>query len=125
MTVMTQLLPAGTFPAAWCLSSPATPAAEAGSTNTPSFAESQRWASRISSSVTESIIPPDSSRAASACSHEAGLPIRMAVAIVSGSVTGWPWTIGAAPAAWKPHITGVFVATAGSSASEAPSCGFT
>jgi hypothetical protein len=39
--------------------------------------------------------------------HEAGLPIRIAVAIVSGSSTGWPRTIGAAPAAWKPHIRGV------------------
>ena len=58
--------------------------------------------------------PPDSSRAATAVSHEAGLPIRMAVAIVSGSVTGWPSTSGAAPSAWKPHITGVCVATAGS-----------
>lgn len=58
--------------------------------------------------------PPDSSRAATAVSHEAGLPMRMAVAIVSGSVMGCPATNGAAPAAWKPHMTGVLVETAGS-----------
>ncbi len=58
--------------------------------------------------------PPDSSRAASAWAHEAGLPIRMAVAMVSGWSTGWPRTMGAAPAAWYPHIRGVCVATAGS-----------
>ena len=50
--------------------------------------------------------PPDSSRAASACFHDAGFPIRIAVAMVSGSSTGCPSTIGAAPAAWKPHISG-------------------
>ena len=61
---------------------------------------------RISSSLTASITPPDSSRAASAPDHEAGLPIRMAVATVSGSSTGAPFTIGAAPAAWKPSIRG-------------------
>ena len=38
-----------------------------------------------SRSVTASIRPPDSSRAASACFHEAGLPMRMAVAMVYGS----------------------------------------
>ena len=70
---------------------------------------------RISSSETEPMSPPDSSRAAIAESQEAGLPIRMAVAMVSGSVTGWPRTSGAAPSAWKPHITGSFVETAGSS----------
>ena len=52
--------------------------------------------------------PPDSSRAASACCHEAGLPIRMAVAIVCGDSTRTPDTIGAAPAAWKPSIRGRF-----------------
>ena len=41
-------------------------------------------ASIISSSVTQSIIPPDSSLAASAFVQLAGLPIRIAVAIVSG-----------------------------------------
>ena len=42
--------------------------------------------------------------------HEAGLPIRIAVAIVDGSATAWPLTIGAAPLAWKPYIFGVRVA---------------
>ena len=51
--------------------------------------------------------PPDSSRAASANVHDAGLPIRMAVAIVTGLGTGWPSTIGAEPEAWKPNIRGV------------------
>ena len=32
--------------------------------------------------------------------------MRMAVATVSGSSIRWPTTIGAAPAAWKPHIRG-------------------
>ena len=50
--------------------------------------------------------PPDSSRAASASFHEAGLPIRIAVARVSGSGNGSPVTSGAAPSAWKPRITG-------------------
>ena len=63
-------------------------AADAGSTNTPTWDDSTRWACRISSSVTASIRPPDRSRAASACVHDAGLPIRMAVAMVSGSVIG-------------------------------------
>jgi hypothetical protein len=58
-------------------------------------------------SVTASIRPPDSSRAASALVHDAGLPMRMAVAIVLGFSTTAPVTIGAAPAAWKPHIRGV------------------
>ena len=65
---------------------------------------------RICSSVTASIRPPDSSRAATACRQEAGLPIRIAVAMVSGVSTGCPRTIGAAPAAWKPHIRGRCVA---------------
>ena len=56
--------------------------------------------------------PPDTSRASSACCQDAGLPIRIAVAMVSGWSIGWPLTIGAAPAAWKPHMIGVRVATA-------------
>ena len=95
-------------------------AAEPGSTKMPSVDDSRRCAARISSSVTASIRPPDSSRAASAWRHEAGLPIRMAVAMVSGSSTGWPSTIGAAPAAWKPHICGVRVATGASSSPPSP-----
>src|SRR5207247_15888 len=48
---------------------------------------------------TASIAPPDSSRAATAPFHDAGFPTRMAVATVSGSATGLPRTIGAAPSA--------------------------
>jgi uncharacterized lipoprotein YddW (UPF0748 family) len=59
--------------------------------------------------VTELIRPPDSSRACSACRQEAGLPIRIAVAMVCGCRTGSPVTIGAAPLAWKPNIRGVWV----------------
>ena len=36
----------------------------------------------------------------------AGLPILMAVAMVFGFATALPRTIGAAPSAWKPSITG-------------------
>jgi threonine synthase len=39
------------------------------------------------------------------------LPIRIAVAIVDGFSTGLPVTIGAAPAAWKPRMTGRRLAT--------------
>ena len=60
----------------------------------------------ISSSVTVSMKPPLSRAAARASSPRAGLPMRMAVAIVSGCSTGWPSTSGAAPAAWKPSIWG-------------------
>ncbi|OLT19018.1 hypothetical protein BJF80_13270 [Serinicoccus sp. CUA-874] len=88
MTVHTIVAPAGTCPAACRFSSPATEAADAGSTKIPSREDSSRCAARISSSVTASTSPPDSSRAASACSQEAGLPMRMAVAMVSGSSTG-------------------------------------
>ena len=48
--------------------------------------------------------------AASASFHDAGLPIRIAVAMVSGSGNGSPVTSGAAPAAWKPRIPGLRVA---------------
>jgi hypothetical protein len=51
--------------------------------------------------------PPDSSRAASANFQEAGLPIRIAVAIVEGSLTISPRTMGAEPEAWNPHMRGV------------------
>ena len=60
--------------------------------------------------MTESIRPPDASRAASASPQEAGLPIRIAVAMVCGARTGSPRTMGAAPLAWKPSIRGVLVA---------------
>ena len=55
--------------------------------------------------------PPEVSRASIALVHDAGLPIRMAVAMVDGCATGSPVTIGAAPAAWKPRITGRFDVT--------------
>lgn len=67
---------------------PAMDAAEAGSQNTPSRLAKLFWASVISSSVTLSIRPPDSSLAASARFQLAGFPIRMAVAIVSGFSIG-------------------------------------
>ena len=57
-------------------------------------------------SVTAAIMPPDSSRAEVAPSHEAGLPILIAEATVFGSATGAPLTIGAAPSAWAPTIRG-------------------
>ena len=53
--------------------------------------------------------PPLSCAAATAYPHDAGFPIRIAVAIVAGFETGTPSTIGAAPLAWKPIISGVFV----------------
>ena len=52
------------------------------------------------------MLPRDSSRAATAPAHVAGFPILIAVATVSGCSTGAPFTIGAAPAAWKPSIRG-------------------
>ena len=42
----------------------------------------------------------------SAAAIVAGLPIRIALATVSGCATGAPWTSGAAPSAWKPSIRG-------------------
>ena len=54
--------------------------------------------------------PSDSLAACSARCHEAGLPTRIAVALVSGSGNGSPVTSGAAPSAWKPSIRGRFVA---------------
>ena len=50
--------------------------------------------------------PPDSVAAAVAPYQLAGLPIRMAVATVSGCSMGCPSTMGAAPAAWNPSILG-------------------
>jgi hypothetical protein len=75
------------------------PAALDGSTKTPSFAATRRYAARISSSVTEPIKPPEESRASTACCQDAGFPIRIAVAIVYGFFTTSPKTIGAEPAA--------------------------
>ncbi len=81
---------------------PATDAAEAGSQKTPSFEASQWYASRICSSVTAATRPREVLKAFIASSQRAGLPIRIAEAIVSGLATGAPSTRGAAPAAWKP-----------------------
>src|SRR5215469_710129 len=97
--VHTTVAPAATCPAARAASSPATPAADAGSPKTPSRCARSRYAARIWSSVTEAMKPPDSARASSASCQEAGLPTRIAVATVTGSSTGFPSTIGAAPAA--------------------------
>ena len=85
---------------------PAMGAAEAGSQKTPSHSATSLYASRISASLTMRMYPPDSSRAASACFHEAGLPMRIAVATVSGFATGAPRTMGAAPSACSPSIFG-------------------
>lgn len=54
--------------------------------------------------------PPDSSRASRANCQDAGLPMRIAVAMVDGSLTISPRTIGALPEAWKPHMRGVLAA---------------
>ena len=78
---------------------PAIEAAEAGSQNTPSRAATILYVESISSSDTMPITPPDSSLAATAPSQDAGFPILMAVAIVSGFSTLCPLTIGAAPSA--------------------------
>ena len=83
-------LPFGRLPFAWCFKSPAIPAADDGSTKIPSLPAINLYAARISRSVTESITPPDVSRASIACCHDAGLPIRIAVAIVSGLPAGDP-----------------------------------
>lgn len=85
---------------------PAIEAADAGSQKIPSVSATILYASRISASLTMRMSPPDSSRAASACLHDAGLPIRIAVATVSGFGTGAPRTIGAAPSACQPSIAG-------------------
>ena len=56
--------------------------------------------------MTDAIAPSDSVAARTAWSHDAGLPMRIAVAIVCGSFTGAPSTNGAAPAAWNPNSCG-------------------
>src|SRR5699024_9610652 len=110
VTVHTTVAPAGTSPASARTSSPATLAAEAGSTNTPTRRATRAWASRIWASLTASMRPEGSSRAATARDHEAGLPMRMAVATVSGFSSGSPLTSGEAPSACTPHMAGVRVA---------------
>ena len=56
--------------------------------------------------MTDQMPPPDSRAASMARSQDAGLPIRIAVAIVCGSATGSPVTSGAAPGAWNPNSCG-------------------
>ena len=70
------------------LRSPATDADDAASQKTDSCWARNVYASKISSSVTAEMDPPDSDAAAVAEYQLAGLPIRMAVAIVSGFSTG-------------------------------------
>src|SRR5438270_628141 len=52
--------------------------------------------------------------------HDAGLPMRIAVAMVVGFSTGAPSTMGAAPAAWKPNMRGVEATTASCAYSQYP-----
>src|SRR6266487_3349420 len=66
------------------LKKPAIDAALAGSTKIPSCCASHLCAARMSSSLTTSIPPCDSTMAARACCQLAGFPIRIAEAIVSG-----------------------------------------
>jgi hypothetical protein len=120
VTVQTTTSSAASRPSSAARSSPATDAADAGSTKTPSSAASVRYAARISSSVTAPMCPPDSSRAARAPSHDAGLPIWIAVAIVWGLGTRAPVTIGAAPAACHPSMRGRRPALPASRSSQYP-----
>src|SRR5699024_851270 len=106
VTVTAIVAESGTLPASAVLSSPATEAAEPGSTKMPSSRERNLRASRLSSSVTESVKPPEPSGAASARLRRAGLPRRLAAATVSGASAGCPSTRGAAPAVCTPHISG-------------------
>ena len=85
----TTVAPAGMRPSSCACRRPATLAALAGSANRPSRATS-RYAARICRSVTDQMPPSEPRAASSARSHDAGLPIRIAVAIVWGSATGSP-----------------------------------
>src|SRR4029077_5542048 len=69
--VHTTTAPAGTWPLARAWSSPATPAAEAGSPNTPSPLPTNGYGDRMWSAVPAAIRPRDSPRPASASRHEA------------------------------------------------------
>src|SRR5690606_21325182 len=95
VTVIVMVASEGTRPRADCWSRPATPAAEAGSTKMPTSPASSFCASRIWSSLTASMRPPELSRASTARCQEAGAPMRIAVATVSGFAIGWPATKGA------------------------------
>jgi len=74
-------------------------AAAAGSQKTDSFSARKWKPSGIWSSATALIASADSQAAPVAPARDAGLPIRIAVATVSGLSIRWPSTIGAAPAA--------------------------
>ena len=84
VTVQTTRSPGAISPSRQAFRKPATLAALDGSTKTPSRVASSLYAARISRSLTARMAPPDSSRAAIACCHEAGLPMRIAVAMVEG-----------------------------------------
>jgi len=102
-------------PVSTSLFTPATEAADAGSTPMPSFCARSRCIASISPSVTASAQPPVFRIAASAFSALTGAPMRIAVATVSGlgsgSTTGSPSriarTTGADPSAWMPVIMGI------------------
>jgi len=64
-----------------------------------------RYAATISSSVTVSMSRP-TRRARPRPASRSRIADADGRAIVSGCSTGWPSTIGAAPAAWKPYIFG-------------------
>ena len=91
------VLPSKDSPELTLFNKPASDAAEAGSQKMPSSDANLRYVLRISSSLTLSMRPFDSSRAFKANSQLAGLPIRIADATVRGSSTMAPSTIGAAP----------------------------
>src|SRR5208282_3510901 len=99
VNVHTTVSPLAKKPDLYNLITPASDAAEAGSQKTPSHDATSLYAASISSSVTMSMSPPDWSLADSALFQLAGLPILIAVAIVSGFSIRCPSTIGAAPAA--------------------------
>ena len=84
-------------------SRPATPAALAGSQNTASSRGEQppRREDLVVARPSRCARRTASTASRAPC-QLAGLPMRIAVATVSGCSTTWPSTIGAAPAAWKP-----------------------
>ena len=97
VTVHTITEPSLILPALMSRIAPPIDAADAGSTNTPSYIESMRCASKISASVSSSNQPSESRTTALAWFQLCGLPIRIAVATVSGFSTGAPRKNGAAP----------------------------
>jgi len=97
--VQTMVLPSGIFPVLMSCKAPANEVAEAGSQNTPSYCDNIFCAAKICSSLNLSNQPPDCFCTFQAKSHDCGLPIRIAVASVSGFSIACPATNGAAPAA--------------------------